>query len=96
MGPLFECTVTVTVTVQTEMAMSLSVLRVDRFTSPIPIPQRRSFVTNGESRVCQRSESFISPLLITPVPPPPSSLEEPGHRRRGEALKDEERGAEDL
>ena len=29
------------------MGMSLSVLRIDRFTSPIPIPRQRSFVSGG-------------------------------------------------
>jgi len=67
--------------------MSLSVLRVDRFTSPIPIPRRRSFIVavnsgpngNGDRRVCQRSESFISPSH-TPVPLALSSLVKPGRR----------------
>jgi len=88
-------------TVQTEMGMSLSVLRVDRFTSPIPIPRRRSFVTavavqtetgTGES-VSAPSRSFHHHLLRFHYHFLPwRSL----IAMVGEALKDEERVAEDL
>jgi len=61
-SPLFECTAKVTVL--TEMGMSPSVLRVDRFTSPIPIPRRRSFIATKTETGESVSSEFTPPSLL--------------------------------
>lgn len=75
-----------TLTVETQMSMSLSVLRVDYFTSPIPIPGRRTLTAVavlagaeiGESALRVIHSSLPAPILL-PLP----SLEEPDNHSQG-------------